>query len=399
MDIILHQEFDNKEPFLWSVDEIRGINLNLEEKDRLLKINDITIKWKYITNDNFLNFNFEIGKGINVIIFSLLYNNEKLIEFYDGLKKYDTHEYKIFICFTKECEHWGFHFKNENTLVNTFKKFTNIKLIWDSPFYTTKTLIFSPKITLHSYFNNIKSRIEAFYWGRNAFDEITKEYRIGLHVNKITDIVRIFLCKSFYEKSNDGLFFTSSRDCPTNLKNMDMNHNYNSYLANYNSPQFDVKIRKPYDNGVRENWYTLQFLEQTIKSSIEIVYESWTHTVIDSYNIKLTEKTLKHLYLGKPFIHADPFAHQTLIKNNIKPYKPLFTPELWEFYENWDVNKKPDYSYLELLEKNINWLLDLPDHLFNNILQECTHITSENRNYVDKILFHTTLIDIIKSNL
>ena len=77
----------------------------------------------------------------------------------------------------------------------------------------------------------------------------------------------------------------------------------------------------------------------------------------------------------------------------------MFTPELWEFYENWDVNKKPDYSYLELLEKNINWLLDLPEHLFNNILHECTHITSENRDYVDKTLFHTTLIDIIKSNL
>ena len=95
-----------------------------------------------------------------------------------------------------------------------------------------------------------------------------------------------------------------------------MNHNYYSYLANYNSPQFDVKIRKSYDNGLSDNSYTLQFLEQTIKSSVEIVYESWTHTVIESHNIKLTEKTLKHVYLGKPFIHADPFAHQTLIKNN-----------------------------------------------------------------------------------
>ena len=49
MDIILHQEFDNKEPFLWSVDEISGVDLNLDEKDRLLKINDVTIKWKHIT--------------------------------------------------------------------------------------------------------------------------------------------------------------------------------------------------------------------------------------------------------------------------------------------------------------------------------------------------------------
>jgi len=399
MNIVLHQEFDNKEPFLWSIDEINKIQLQSDEKDRVFKIHDVTIKWKYTSPDDFLNFNFKIEKGINVIIFGILYNNEKLLEFYDSLKIYDTNEYKIFISFTKECEHWGFHFKGDRTVIETFDKFANIRLIWDSPFYTSKSLIFSPKITLHSYFNNVKARIEAFYWGRNVFDSIVKKHRIGLHINKISEIVRIHLSKSFYENTNKDLFFTSSRDCPPNLKNFDNQTNHYAYLANYNSPQFDMKIRKLYDNGVRDNWYTLQFLEQTIKSSIEIVYESWTHTVIDSFNIKLTEKTLKHLYLGKPFIHADPYAHQVLKMNGIIPYKPLYTPELWDFYENWDVNKKPDYSYLELLEQNVNWLLDLPDHLFNNILQECTHITSENRDYVDKTLFHTTLIDIIKSNL
>ena len=123
------------------------------------------------------------------------------------MKKYDTHEYKIFICFTKECEHWGFHFKNENTVVSTFKKFTNIKLIWDSPFYATKTLIFSPKITLHSYFNNEKSRIEAFYWGRNAFDEITKEYGIFGLLPHSTDKTKLMLVTQEL-----GLFWMNARN-------------------------------------------------------------------------------------------------------------------------------------------------------------------------------------------
>ena len=95
MNIVLHQEFDNKEPFLWSVDQINKIDLSLDEKDRIFKIDDVTIKWKCIAPNNFLNLNFEIEKGINVIIFGTLYDNEKLLDFYNRIKEYDTHEYKI----------------------------------------------------------------------------------------------------------------------------------------------------------------------------------------------------------------------------------------------------------------------------------------------------------------
>jgi len=399
MQVTLFQDFDSRETFLWTDDEINRVELDMEKKDRRFKINGVDFLWKYKNKNDFLNFNFDYEKGVNVIVIGIFYDNELLDAFYDNLKKYDNSEYTIFICFSKECENWGFHLKDSKSIVEVFEKFTYIKLIWDSPYREFKTLLFSPKIALHSYFNNTKSNIECFYWGRNAFDSIKKTYRVGLHINKLSEFVRIYLAKLYYKKNRDGIFFTTSRDCPINQKHTNDLRNDFFYLANYNSPNFDFKIREIYDNGVREGWYVMQFFEQTIKSSVEIVYESWTHTVIDKYNIKLTEKTLKHVYLGKPFIHADPYAHQVLKKLNILPYKPLYIPELWEYYENWDINKNPDYSYLDLIEKNINWLLDLPEHIFGNILQECSYITSENRNIVDKTIYKTTLIDLIKSNL
>ena len=93
------------------------------------------------------------------------------------------------------------------------------------------------------------------------------------------------------------------------------------------------------------------FLPGTLEEKQEI-YESMLNDIEEHYS-----KTIKHLYLGKPFIHIDPIAHGLMKKNNMIPYKSLFTNELWDFYENFDTNtllKNVDFTWCDLLIANFN---------------------------------------------
>ena len=117
---------------------------------------------------------------------------------------------------------------------------------------------------------------------------------------------------------------------------------------------------------------------------------------IDGYTT-LSEKTLKLLYLGKPFIPSDPVTHQLLRKLGFKSYSPLLTPQLKMRY-NMDLKELPHnthWDYLGALKANIDWLLNLPIDEWNVLIKEVNEIGDFNRNLCNKLLFDTSLLDIV----
>jgi hypothetical protein len=171
-------------------------------------------------------------------------------------------------------------------------------------------------------------------------------------------------------------------------------------LLNYTSPFFNPNLySQQQNNGVNGNTYIHQFIEHTIHSQMEVVYE--TFTIISPYLhlIKFNEKTIKLLYLGKPFIHTDPLAHRLMEGNMLTPYRSLYTDELWDIYSNWDISKRideKDSSWIPALIRNIEWLRDMKDSEWKERIEVANTIATENRRYCNELIFATHLREHLK---
>jgi hypothetical protein len=137
----------------------------------------------------------------------------------------------------------------------------------------------------------------------------------------------------------------------------------------------------------------------SLKSDIEIVYET---TTADNLELKhLTEKTIKHLMLGKPIFFCEPIAYYILSYFGYKNYDSLYTKELLEKYKEYDLfddtkNQIFLQEYVELQTKNVEWLLNMSEKQWENILDECKEIAEHNYQIITKVLFEENIRDIIK---
>jgi hypothetical protein len=267
-----------------------------------------------------------------------------------------------------------------------------VKIIWDIPLIKYNNFIFSNKVALQSYYNNGQFPGEIFFYGSEVFKHHPKKHRVGLHINKLTDRVRIGLAKHFLQNDKVELKFTTNT-IPT----------YNKVhlpLLNYTSPHFNPQLANPnQNNGVNGNTYTHQFLEHTIHSQMEVVYETFPIISPHLHLIKFNEKTIKLLYLGKPFIHTDPLAHKLMESNLLTPYRSLYTDELWDIYFNWDISKRIeqyDSSWIPALIRNIEWLRDMSDSEWKERIEVAMGIADENREYCNGLIFDTHLREHLK---
>ena len=394
INVNLAANWQSIEPYFWTKDEIKNISRlwSSNHTTRNFRLDGYNFVWEYNHPTHISTITFKTG-WVNVLLISIGVMESDYLTLLDRLDRLDDNT-KVVIVITKHTEDYFMHnaVRESTTLLERIAKMKGVKVIWDIPFIGYNNFTFSNKVALQSYYNNGQFPGEIFFYGGEVFKHHPKKHRVGLHINKITDRVRIALAKHFLQNDKVELKFTTNT-LPT----------YNKVhlpLLNYTSPHFNPQLDNPnQNNGVNRNTYTHQFLEHTIHSQMEVVYE--TFPIISPYLhlIKFNEKTIKLLYLGKPFIHTDPLAHKLMEGNHLTPYRSLYTDELWDIYSNWDISKPipmTDSSWIPALIRNIEWIRDMSDSEWQDRIELAMGIANENREYCNGLIFDTHLRDYLK---
>lgn len=387
----------NKETYFWTRDEIGPLSIEWESKKlirRKFQLEDISFEWKELGPPihQRLLYEFEDNKVNVVVIHQNGINPNDFLDFIGRLEDLPKTT-EVILVFAKGTEdYWMDNVNRESDeLIRRVSDMGNVKVIWDIALKEYPNFYFSPKVHIQSYYDNNVFDGDIFFYGRDLFKHSPKPHRIGLHINKVTDRVRESLANRFYDNTNPVL------NCTINKGTLWNKQQNKGAVLNYTSPHFDTKMYHA-NNGLRENWYLLQFIEQTVKSEMEVIYETFTITSHYTFLIKWNEKTIKQLFLGKPFIHTDPMAHRLLRLNGFTPYRSLFTDELWNIYESWDISKPIDYtdnSFLSPLIRNIEWLRDMSNEEWLIRIGEANEVAIRNREYSHRLIFDTHLRDFI----
>jgi hypothetical protein len=395
MDINYIVDWMSIEPYFWTKDEISDISKEWSTKSdtRHFKLDGYNFHWEFTNAQQILSTPFKEG-CINVLLITKhgLMESDYLA-LLDRLEGLDEST-KVLIIIAKHTEDYFMHneVRESDELLLRIEKMKGVKIVWDIPFIGYNNFKFSNKVGIQSYYNNEVFPGEMFFYGGEVFKEHPKKHRVGLHINKLTDRVRISLAKHFLQNDKVELKFTTNTSPTHNQRFLP--------LLNYTSPYFNPYLSNSVqNNGIHKDSYTHQFIEHTIHSQMEVVYE--TFTIISPYLhlIKFNEKTTKLLYLGKPFIHTDPLAHKLMEMNMLTPYRSLYTDELWDIYSNWDISKRieqNDSSWIPALIRNIEWLRDIEDSEWNERIEVAMGIANKNREYCNKLIFDTHLREHLK---
>lgn len=311
--------------------------------------------------------------------------------------------YKIIVVAESYAEAWMFSIYNdkEKLYKDRFLQAKNFYLIHFEPFFKQERCFFSKKIALQNLLNVVPS-VGVYHWMHPYFNSIKKPNRVGLHLNRLNQQARIIFAKmmfkhNFFEHKN--MFFTLNKN--------QINYTNSEIIKIQDELGYDIFDKVNNENyGVHTfqpfyltDWYLPNLFDLSLKSDIEIVYET---TTADNLELKhLTEKTIKHLMLGKPIFFCEPIAYYILSYFGYKNYDSLYTKELLEKYKEYDLfddtkNQIFLQEYVELQTKNVEWLLNMPEKQWENILEECKEIAEHNYQIITKVLFEENIRDIIK---
>ena len=395
MDINYISDWMSIEPYFWTKDEVSELSRqwSIKSATRNFKLDGYNFHWEFTNPQQILSTPFKEG-WLNVLVINKhgLMESDYLV-LLDRLERLDD-DTKVLIVIGKHTEDYFMHndVRESDEILVRIGKMKSVKVIWDIPFIKYNNFTFSNKVGIQSYYNNEVFPGEMFFYGGDVFKGYPKQYRVGLHINKLTDRVRMELAKHFHTNEDNKLKFTTNT-LPTH------NQRY-SPLLNYTSPFFNPQLtNEGQNNGIHGNSYTHQFIEHTIHSQMEVVYETFTIISPHLHLIKFNEKTTKLLYLGKPLIHTDPLAHKLMEVNGFTPYRSLYTDELWDIYSNWDISKpidQKDSSWIPALIRNIEWIRDMEDSEWKERIEVAMGIANENREYCNTLIFDTHLREHLK---
>lgn len=285
-----------------------------------------------------------------------------------------------------------------------FLEAKNFHLIHFEPYFEQERCYFSKKIALQNLLNFVPS-VGVFHHMKPHFKNIKKDKRIGFHLNKINNWSRhaIFdiLAEHFSDKK-DKLLIT------VNKHKINKNLNITTELVN----KFGDNIFDEYQNfnyGVHtyeefynEDWYLPNLFDCSLKSDMELVYE--TNAWEEDYRKHLTEKTLKHLMLGKPFIHIEPVMYQIMEKYGFKNYDCLYNEDIIKLYKelnffgegNTNPEKYKESNFKEHFINMINRLVNMSDNEWSDLMIQCNEIAEYNYNLITEILFEENIRDLLK---
>lgn len=390
MKISMYQK--TKECYFWTKDELSFIEENYPMYFKVdwgdvntfnLKGHEVSIyrgDWNRIIHSGFES------KG-DVNIFVIEHGAIPISDFQSIISYIKNNPEIKFIIVGKNVEdYWLVELTRESD--DVFKEISelpNLKVIWDVEGVNYNNMFFEPKVNFHNYYNNNTFPGYMFINGGDIFHKLPKEYRIGLHLNKITDNVRKWLFRTYNNNTHPHLFFTSRTHRDTD-----------SFI-------FDNELGTTNGPGVTKDWYSAQFIELTTKSEMEVIYETFTTTCEHRWLLKWNEKTIKQLFLAKPFIHSDPAAHSLFKGNGLKPYRSLFTDELWDMYEAFDngtlllTNRSESQIWWsKALERNIEWLLNMSTIDWEIRISEANRVALENRVVIEGYLFNQSLFKYVE---
>ena len=390
MKISLYQ--DDRECFFWTREELNFIEASNATTFKSYANNPDVFSYRghllnvYRGMYNGITNNGEFDINSDCIIIVLQYGaieNETFKKFISHIK---NNPEKKFIIIAKCVEdYWvSMEIRTSDTLLKQIADMNNIKVIWDVEGIHYNNFYFEPKVNFHNYYNNTTFAGYMFINGSDIFHKLPKEHRIGIHLNKITDKVRKWLFRTYNDNTNPNLFFTSK-------------------IHRNDSSVFNNQLQTDCPTNVNETWYHDQFIELTTKSQMEVIYETFTTICEHRWLLKWNEKTIKQLFLSKPFIHSDPAAHSLFKVNGLKAYRSLFTDELWDMYEAFDNQKLllmnhsgNEIWWSEALERNINWLLDMDTTEWNERISEANKVAKENREVIEGYLFNQSLFKYVE---
>jgi len=326
---------------------------------------------------------------INVCILYGVVRDEELDVLFSEFEKYPNHKFVLIGKHTED--YWLSNSLMQSTeLFDRVRSHPNVRVIWDMKL-NQPSFHFHPKILFHNYHNQPNFQSGAiFEYASPLFKMLNPLHRIGFHINKRTTKLRKRIASYLEENPHPHLFFTST--------------------DSFKSQIFDATITPTLASGnITTNWYLKQFLEMTVYSQMELVYETSTHDVSFPHLIKWNEKTIKLLFLGKPFIHLDMIAHSLMSNFGIKPYTSLYTPQLLEYYNSFSYSdnlRTEDSNYfsnseyekwLSLIKANIDWLLSLSDDEWSKRINKANIIAEENRLHIHNLIYNTSLLPLITS--
>lgn len=380
MKVYLFQ--NNREPYFWTKKEIEQVENNdvfALNNHKSFNINGIDFTLK---NNTPQNLEFE-NDGLNVLIL----NYSRDVNLFKSI--FDKHKDKKFLFVIKTIEDYAHVRENQHEeFIEYIVNSNNIKVIWDISEIKYKNFYFEPKVHIQNYYNNDDYfPFDLFLHGHQFLLNEPDKKRLGVHFNKGNLILRKEIIDKLENNNNDNLFFTINSDCIYNQIN-NINTNYKSNIFDNSYNEYGFPYRK----------YIESFINFNTKTEMEVVYETFTSTANSLNLLKLNEKTIKHLFLGKPFIHADPIAHKLLTSNQMLPYDSLYNPELLEIYDKIDTKvllKDNDYFWVNKLINNINWLLTMNQEEWDNRIAEAYQTSNTNRDKVIDLIFNKSLINYV----
>jgi len=386
MKVYLYQ--NTREPYFWTKDELENIENGRKdflEKNKIFTIRNVEFHLrKYVSE--FMKYSVEENfdsDALNVLIL----NFEGDFNMFKHVFEFNKNKKFLFVIKTVE-NYSHVHERYHDEFINYVSNSENIKVIWDVSEIKYKNFYFEPKLHLQNYYNNnINFPADLFLYGKPIFDSQTDKKRIGIHFNKAHTLLRQKIINSTPFKNN--IYLTINSDCLENINNnISTNYTSNVYENNFFSDKFPPTK------------YIDSFINLNIKSEMELVYETFTQNSSKLDYIKLNEKTIKHLYLGKPFVHSDPVSHKLLEVNGLFNYKSLFTPNLYEIYTKTDTKKLlngEEIYWLDALIDNIVWLSEMDENEWTIRIKEANDVAKKNRDKIIELIFNTSLINYIKN--
>lgn len=333
---------------------------------------------------------FELGVP-NIYYLSTYGNSNKQILLNYIFENYYNTEHDIWIVTDFAAEDWLFtreeHY--EDIILEKIKQSKNLKLIHHQPNLEGDNLFFNRKIFFQNFIENAPS-LALFSYFAKYFSMYKKEKRIGFHINKFVDFIRKELISDLVKSNipeHEKFYLTINKTDSINQI---------SFIPKDKIEKFFIKnnLLTVHNEFFFKEWYMPGLFELSAKSDIEIVYETHSYLQKDKQNI--TEKTFKHLMLGKPFINADINSYNLVKKFGFKTYDILLSEDLKQIF-NYKSNVRlnnhiSDYKlWKDHLLISIQNLLNMNQSDYDNILNECKEISAYNTNLMDKILFEENI--------
>lgn len=334
--------------------------------------------------------------------------------FYDGNrtiidKLFEEHsnnmDFKIVIVALSHAESWLFSYdeKLEAEYKKKFLDSKNFYLIHFQPLFKQERCFFLRKIELQNLLNFVPS-VGAYYHMHPYFKSIKKNHRIGFHINRLNQYDRIYwlskILDSGFHKNNKMFLTITKHQKDLNLEQIAEQISELHIKEMFDMTSAGVGGIHTFSAFYNEDWYLPNLFDLSLKSDIEIVYE--TNAFNTDVNKHLTEKTLKHLMLGKPFICTEPTTYRLIEMYGFKNYDGLYSEDLKELYNSYTISENENYYpavmlyWKNIVEENIKRLMDMDEMEWENLMVECNEIAKHNHNVITDILFNENIKDIIK---